>query len=102
MYVNRKIILVETIPEMRGGRDKGNNGGVNSNMIYLIDFLFMYLLFFKFFFFYSYVHTMFGSFLSPSPTLCLTFPGPSLFPLTLSLLGRNYFVLISNFVEERV
>jgi hypothetical protein len=56
------------------------------------------LLFF-FFFFYSYVHTMFGSFLSLSPTLFLThLPLPTI-P---SLPSRNYFALISNFVEERV
>jgi hypothetical protein len=45
--------------------------------------------------FYSYVHTMFGSFLPPSPLL-LPPSHPS------SLPSRNYFALISNFVEERV
>jgi hypothetical protein len=44
--------------------------------------------------FYSYVHTTFGSFLPPSPTLSLSLSPP--------LPGRNYFALISNFVEERV
>jgi hypothetical protein len=44
--------------------------------------------------FYSYLHTMFGSFLPPSP------PIPSFSPP--SLPGRNYFALISNFVEERI
>jgi hypothetical protein len=50
------------------------------------------------------VHTMFGSFLpllppppfSPAPT------ASSLTPSYPSLPGRNYFALISNFVEERV
>jgi hypothetical protein len=45
------------------------------------------------FFYYSYVHTMFGSFL-PSP------PTPSFSPTTPSLLSRNYFALTSNFVVE--
>jgi hypothetical protein len=49
----------------------------------------------KFFFFYLYVHTMFGSFLPPSPH-------PLTYPPTPSLPGRNYFALVSNFVEERV
>jgi hypothetical protein len=52
--------------------------------------------------FYSYVHTTFGSFLPPSHTPSLTYFFPSLFPANPSLPGRNYFVLISNFVEERV
>jgi hypothetical protein len=54
-----------------------------------------------FFFFYSYVHTMLGSFLPPSPPpLTISPPPPS--PPTPSIPGRNYFALISNFVEERV
>jgi hypothetical protein len=57
----------------------------------------------SFFFFYLYVHTMFGSFLPPSPHL-LPYPtlAPSLSLSSLLLPGRNYFALISNFVEERV
>jgi hypothetical protein len=47
-------------------------------------------------FFYSYVHAMFGSFLPPSPH-----PLPYT-PPYLSIPGRNYSALISNFVEERV
>jgi hypothetical protein len=55
-----------------------------------------------FFFFYSYVHTMFGSFLPPSPHPLLYPPTPSLFPpppryqaetvlpLSLILLKRQY------------
>jgi hypothetical protein len=58
--------------------------------------------FFKFLlFYYSYVHTMLGSFL-PLPPL----PYHPLCPLphltTPSIPGRNYFALISTFVEERV
>jgi hypothetical protein len=56
--------------------------------------------YFFFIFFYSYVHTMFGSFLPPSPHPLLAHT-LSLSP-TPSLPGRNYFALISNFVEERV
>jgi hypothetical protein len=42
---------------------------------------------------YSYVHTMIGSLIPPSPySLLLT--------LTPSLPSRNCFALISNFVEE--
>jgi hypothetical protein len=52
--------------------------------------------------FYSYVHTMFGSFLPPSPAPSLNHPTSSLFPPTPLLPGRNYFALISSFVEERV
>jgi hypothetical protein len=48
--------------------------------------------------FYSYVHTMFGSFLPPAPTPSLTTHPPS----TPSIPSRNYFALISNFVVERV
>jgi hypothetical protein len=55
---------------------------------------------FFFYFFYSYVHTIFGSFLPPSPPPFP--PTPSLSPTTPSLPGRNYFALISNFVVERV
>jgi hypothetical protein len=43
-----------------------------------------------FFLVYSYVHTMFGSFLPPSPC---SLPYPS----NPSLPGRNYFALISSF-----
>jgi hypothetical protein len=35
MYENAKIMPVETIPGFGGG-DEGEQGGVNSNMIYLI------------------------------------------------------------------
>jgi hypothetical protein len=38
MYVNGKMIPVETIPGMGGGRIKENGGGVNSSMIYLIHY----------------------------------------------------------------
>jgi hypothetical protein len=54
-----------------------------------------------FFFYYSYVHTMFGSFLSPSPIPSLKSP-PLPSPPTPLLACRNYFALISNFVEERL
>jgi hypothetical protein len=54
-------------------------------------------------FYYSYVHTMLGSFLPPPPH---PFPYHPLRPLPLpptpSIPGRNYFALISNFVEERI
>jgi hypothetical protein len=53
------------------------------------------------FFFYSYVHTMLGSFLPPPPTPSLPTHPPSL-PPTPSKPDRNYFALISNFVVERV
>jgi hypothetical protein len=56
---------------------------------------------FLIFLFYSYVHTMFGLFLSPSPTPSLT-PCSLPLPPTPLLPSRNYFALISNFVEERV
>jgi hypothetical protein len=36
MYVDRKMLPVETVPGMGGGRIKDNGGGVNSGMIYLI------------------------------------------------------------------
>jgi hypothetical protein len=39
---------------------------------------------------------------SPTPSLTLLSSPPSLTPSYLSLPGRNYFALISNFVEERV
>jgi hypothetical protein len=70
------------------------NGILNS---ILSDFIFY------FFIFYSYVHTMFGSFLPRPRTPCLT-PPPRPLPLayTPSLPGRNYFALISNFVVERI
>jgi hypothetical protein len=48
---------------------------------------------FKKFLFYSYVHTMFGSFLPSSPTPSLT---SSLSPSSPSIPSRNYFALISN------
>jgi hypothetical protein len=56
-----------------------------------------FILFISFFFFY-YIHMCIqclGHF-SPLP------PAPSLTPLNPSLPGRNYFALISSFVEERV
>jgi hypothetical protein len=60
-----------------------------------VFYLFIYL-------FYSYVHTVLESFLPPAPTPSLTtHPIPSL-PPTPSIPSRNYFALISNFVEERV
>jgi hypothetical protein len=53
-------------------------------------------------FYYSYVHTMLGSFLPLAATPSLTtYTDPSL-PPTPSMPSRNYFALISNFVEERV
>jgi hypothetical protein len=58
----------------------------------------------KFFLFiYSYVHTLFGSFLLP-PTHPLPYHPlrPLPLPHTPSIPSRNYFALISNFVEERV
>jgi hypothetical protein len=68
--------------------------------IYLFYYLFIYFLKFLFFY-YSYVHTMLGSFLPTAPTPPL--PPCSLpVPHTPSIPGRNYFALISNFVEERV
>jgi hypothetical protein len=48
-----------------------------------------------FYFLYSYVHTIIGSLLPPSP-----YPLP--FAPTPSLPSRYCFTLISNFVEERV
>jgi hypothetical protein len=51
--------------------------------------------------FYSYVHTMFGSFLPPPPTHFLYPPMQSL-PPTPSLPSRNDFALISDFLVERV
>jgi hypothetical protein len=36
MYINGKMIYVETIPGMGGWGIKENGGGVNSNMIFLI------------------------------------------------------------------
>jgi hypothetical protein len=57
---------------------------------------------FVFSFFYSYVLTMFELFLPLSPHPSFTYPTPSLFPFIPSLPGRNYFALISNFVEERI
>jgi hypothetical protein len=36
MYVNAKMITVETIPGIGGGEVKENGGRVNSSMIYLI------------------------------------------------------------------
>jgi hypothetical protein len=55
------------------------------------------------FIYYSYVHTMLGSFLLPASTPSLTtHSASSLSPPTPSIPCRNYFGLISNFVEERV
>jgi hypothetical protein len=52
-------------------------------------------------FFYSYMHTMFGSFFPLPNTPSIS---PHLLPLlpTPLLPGRNCFALVSNFVEERV
>jgi hypothetical protein len=36
MYVNTKMITVETVPGIDGGGMKESSGGVNSSMIYLI------------------------------------------------------------------
>jgi hypothetical protein len=36
MYVNAKMISVETTPGIKGGRIKENDGRVDSSMIYLI------------------------------------------------------------------
>jgi hypothetical protein len=55
--------------------------------------------FFFQFLFYSHVHTIFGSFLPSSPH---HLPYPRLTHPYPSLPGRNYFTLISNFVEKRV
>jgi hypothetical protein len=38
MYVNGKMIVVETIPGIGGGGMKENGGRVNSNMIYCKNF----------------------------------------------------------------
>jgi hypothetical protein len=38
LYVNGKMRPVETIPGMRGGRIKENDGGLNSTMIYCKNF----------------------------------------------------------------
>jgi hypothetical protein len=54
------------------------------------------------FIFYSYVHRMFGSFLPLSPPFSFLPTPPFPLPPTWSLPGRNYFALISNFVEERI
>jgi hypothetical protein len=67
---------------------------------FIIPFFFKIYLFI----YYSYVHTMLGSFLPPAPTPThKTHTAPSLTTdPTTSIPGRNYFALISNFVEERV
>jgi hypothetical protein len=36
MYVNAKMIPVETVPGIGGGEDKEEGGRVNSSMTYLI------------------------------------------------------------------
>jgi hypothetical protein len=36
MYVSGKMIPVETVSGVVGGKEKRNGGGVNSSMIYLI------------------------------------------------------------------
>jgi hypothetical protein len=68
------------------------------------DVIFVCLFVFKFLLFcYSYVHTMLLSFLPPAlnPSFT-THSSPSLSPHTPSIPGRNYFALVSNFVEERI
>jgi hypothetical protein len=60
---------------------------------------------FIFYLFYFIIHNKIrlGSFLPPAPTPSLTtHSAPSLCPLIPSIPCRNYFALISNFVEERV
>jgi hypothetical protein len=37
MYINAKMIPVETVSGIRGWQMKDSNGGVNSSMIYLIN-----------------------------------------------------------------
>jgi hypothetical protein len=75
---------------------------ITTHPVWFSFFLFVCLCFFLLFY-YSYVHTTLGSFLPPAPTPSLTSHStPSLSPLTPSISGRNYFALISNFVEERV
>jgi hypothetical protein len=65
-------------------------------------YLFLRLFFFlSFFFYYSYVHTRIGSFLPTAPTPSLTTHSAPSLSLP-SIPSRNYFALISNFVEERV
>jgi hypothetical protein len=56
----------------------------------------IYFGFIELFFVYSYVHTIFGSILCPTPH---PFPFP---PLKVLLPGRNCSAHISNFVEEKV
>jgi hypothetical protein len=36
MYENGKMRLVETVPGIRGGRIKKNDGGMNSTMVYMV------------------------------------------------------------------
>jgi hypothetical protein len=67
----------------------------------VLVFLFWVLFFFRFLF-YSHVHTMFGSFLPPFPTPCLTpstthspplpsrYQAETILPLSLILLKREY------------
>jgi hypothetical protein len=49
-----------------------------------------HLLFIYLFIFYSYVHTMFGSFLPPPPPLTSHYPAETILPLSLMLLEREY------------
>jgi hypothetical protein len=71
--------------------------------VHWLSYLIVLLASFFLLFYYSYVHTTLGSFLHPAPTPSLTTHSvPSLSPPTPSIPDRNYFALISNFVEERV
>jgi hypothetical protein len=75
---------------------------LNMHLILLIAHTHFCFLFFITFllFYYSYVHTRLESFLLPAPPLPHTPPPPS--SSHPSIPSRNYFALISNFVEERV
>jgi hypothetical protein len=68
--------------------------------VFLFFFFFCFLVFLLFY--YSYVHTRLESFLPHAPTPSLTTHSTPPSPPTPSIYSRNYFALISNFVEERI